>query len=254
MSSEKRNVSVIILAAGLGTRMKSDKAKVLHEIAGKAMIHYVVETALDVTDDSVVLVLGHQADKVKVEVSQYRDLSFAHQPEQLGTGHAAQCALPQIADKSRHVVILCGDSPLLRASSINRLIEEHIYLNHDLTVLAFEDQNPTGYGRIIIDESNRVKAIVEEADATQDQKAIKIVNSGIYCVEKDFLFRALKQIRADNAQREYYLTDIVKLASLENRSVGMNLGLDKKEFMGVNSIDELKLAEFILKGGYSKTA
>lgn len=95
---------------------------------------------------------------------------------------------------------------------------------------------------------------MEEADATQDQKAIKIVNSGIYCVEKDFLFRALKQIRADNAQSEYYLTDIVKLASLENRSVGMNLGLDKKEFMGVNSIDELKLAEFILKGGYSKTA
>lgn len=247
MAMESGHVSVIILAAGLGTRMQSTKAKVLHELSGKAMIRYVVETATTVADDRVVLILGHQADKVMDEVAGHPGLHFAIQSEQLGTGHAALCALPKIPKQTKHVIILCGDSPLLRARSINRLVDDHIINNHELTVLAFEEPNPKGYGRIIIGEDRRVEAIVEEADATPEQRKIKTVNSGIYCVERDFLFRALEKIQPNNAQKEYYLTDIVQVATSENRSVGINLGLDKNEFMGINTMEELALAESILE-------
>ena len=183
----KNNCSVIILAAGLGTRMKSDKAKVLHEIMGRPMVLYVVETAKKAVGASVVIVVGHQAEKVREVVSEKAQVSYALQEKQLGTGHAALCALPYLPDETEEVVILCGDVPLLTAETVRQLLSDHSLSGRDLTLLAVDVEKPTGYGRILFDENRNLLKIVEEADATVEQKKIQTINSGIYCVKKMFL-------------------------------------------------------------------
>ena len=141
------DLAVIILAAGLGTRMKSNKAKVLHEILGKPMVMYVVEVAKKIAGDNVVLVVGNQAEKVRKVVSEQTNVLFALQEEQLGTGHAVLCAIPQIPSHVREVVILCGDVPLLTEKTLTGLFEDHVKAQRDISLLAVEIENPTGYGR-----------------------------------------------------------------------------------------------------------
>ncbi len=240
-------VAVVILAAGLGTRMKSHKAKVLHEVLNRPMISYVVETAVAVVGDQVVVVVGHQADRVRSVASAEAEVRFAVQEQQLGTGHAVMCALPQLGREAEHVVILCGDVPLLTTVTVEKLIADHIDGHRDLTVLAVELSDPTGYGRILTDTGQNLRGIVEEADADARQKTIRLINSGIYCVQRGFLASALKRIDSDNAQGELYLTDIVGVGYREKRSLGIVVGDDADEIVGVNSVEDLRVAESLLR-------
>ena len=240
-------IGIIILAAGLGTRMKSNKAKVLHEVCGKAMINYVAETARKVAGDNVVLVLGNQADRVRRTVSKLGPLIYAYQEKQQGTGHAVLCALPHIPEQCREVVILCGDVPLIKANTVNALISSHTAEKRDISVLAVELKDPTGYGRILLDESGQVQAIVEESDATAEQKRIRLINTGIFCVQKTFLLDAVPRIQSDNAKGEMYLTDIVEIAYREKKHVGVAVGGNYLEVTGINTIQELKKVERAMK-------
>ena len=230
------NFAAIILAAGLGTRMKSDRAKVLHEILGRPMVGYVVDTAVKVADDNVVMVVGYQADKVQEAVDQFAKVRYAIQSEQLGTGHAVACALPVVPDGCHHVLILCGDVPLVTERTVRELISDHMDFKRDATVLAMQVDNPTGYGRILTDSDEHVVAIVEETDATEEQKAIRVVNTGIYCVEIRFLTEAIHKIKSDNAQGELYLTDIVAIGNREKKNVGVVTSKNVTEFFGINNM------------------
>jgi len=240
-------VAAVILAAGLGKRMKSDKAKVLHEINGKPMVMYVIETAKKVAGNNIVVVIGKQAEKVIEIVSKEYKVIFALQKEQLGTGHAVKCALPYLPEYLEQVLILCGDVPLISYDTVKRLYEEHIRLSRDISVLAVEAGNPKGYGRIILDNENNVSGIVEETDATDAQKQIKIINSGIYCVKRAFLEYSLNKISSNNAQSEFYLTDIIKIGYNYNKNVGAVIGQDNEELLGINSNQDLMAIERIIQ-------
>ncbi|MFA6010245.1 MAG: NTP transferase domain-containing protein [Desulfobacteraceae bacterium] len=241
-----KNIAVIILAAGKGTRMKSDKAKVLHEINGKPMINYVVETASKIAGDNIVVVVGHQRQEVKNAVLLTANARFALQEEQKGTGHAVHCALPEIDSSIDDIVILCGDVPLISSETIKNLINKHENENAAVTVLAVTVENPKGYGRMIINKDGAVHKIVEEADANDSEKAICLINSGIYCVEKDFLFQSILKIKDSNAQNEFYLTDIVGIASLDHMRVSLFEGSSADEVIGVNTCDDLDKAQQLL--------
>ena len=184
MQSNEKNVAVIILAAGLGTRMKSNKAKVLHEILGVPMVFYVIETARQIAGNDIILVIGHQAPIIRKMVSAKAQVTFALQEKQLGTGHAVLSAMPFLPGHVEDVVILCGDVPLLTSKTVIQFIHDHKTAKRDISILAVEMDQPKGYGRILIDENNNVSGIVEEADASAQQKPIKRINTGIYCAKK----------------------------------------------------------------------
>lgn len=241
-----KTVSIIILAAGLGTRMKSNTAKVLHKISGKPMISHVLASACDVAGEDVIVVVGHQADLVKDACLKVSPVSFAIQKEQRGTGHAVLCAMPEVPETVHNVIILCGDTPLLKAETIRALLDDHINKNRDLSLLAVEIEDPTGYGRVVINADRELTRIVEEADATADEKNISIVNSGIYCVTKDFLSASLHKITPDNAQGEFYLTDIIGVGYSMGKHIGVLVGSNPEEVSGVNSPADLKAVEKLM--------
>ncbi len=247
MAFNKEKQAVVILAAGLGKRMKSGKAKVLHEILGKPMIMYVVETANRIAGNNVVLVIGNQADKVREMVSESAEVIFALQKNQLGTGHAVSCALPYLPDHTQEVVVLCGDVPLLTFETVMRLIKDHVKAKRDISLLAVEIDNPKGYGRVLLDKNGNVSGIVEEADASAEQKRIKTINTGIYCIKKEFLFDSLQKVKSDNVQGEFYLTDIVKIGYREGKVVGVIIGGDGEETIGVNNRHDLMTVENIMR-------
>lgn len=247
MANIQTETAVIILAAGQGKRMKSDKAKVLHEILGKPMVMYVLETAKKIADKNVVLVIGNQADSVKTTVSKNFKPIFALQEKQLGTGHAVSCALPYLPGNIGEVIILCGDVPLLTHETLMRFFEDHVNAGRDLSILAVELENPEGYGRILVDEKRRLLGIIEEADASMEQKKIKIINTGIYCVKRDFLFESLKKVKSDNIQSEFYLTDIVEIGYNEEKIIGVMVSEDWEETVGVNNSQDLIQAENIMR-------
>ena len=240
------NSVVVILAAGKGTRMKSGKAKVLHHISHRPMIMYVVETAAQISGQNVVVVVGNQAEEVQAIVSQSADVKFAYQKEQKGTGHAVLTALPVLPEHCQHVVILSGDVPLIRVATIKQLVSEHVEQQNDITILGVKLNEPFGYGRIIINKSGDVEKIVEEADASEAEKKIKIVNSGIYCTNKRFLEISLNRINTNNMQNEIYLTDIVGIANTLNKKTGLMICKDQIEVMGVNTRQDLKNIEALL--------
>jgi UDP-N-acetylglucosamine diphosphorylase/glucosamine-1-phosphate N-acetyltransferase len=237
-----RNAGAIILAAGKGTRMKSDQAKVLHEISGVPMIRYVVETALSVVDH-VVVVVGHQAKSVRAALSSYKNLRFAVQTEQLGTGHAVLTALPALSPGTTDVVILCGDTPLIKPRTLGELLQRHWGRTRGLTVLTTTLENPFGYGRIVLNPAGHVVAIVEESDATETERRICMVNTGTYCINTDFLKKSLPDLTTDNAQGEFYLTDIVERSHLEGVPAAVVEVDDALEVLGVNTLDDLAVAE-----------
>jgi UDP-N-acetylglucosamine diphosphorylase/glucosamine-1-phosphate N-acetyltransferase len=240
-------IAVVILAAGLGTRMKSNKAKVLHEVCGRPMVRYVVETARKVAGNDVILVVGNKAEKVRETVSELGAFRYAHQAEQLGTGHAVLCALPHIPEHCEEVVILCGDVPLIKADTVMHLVNSHTDEKRDVSVLAVELDDPTGYGRILLDENSRVRAIVEESDATPEQKGITLINSGIFCVKKQFLLWAVPEIKSNNVQGEIYLTDIIEIAYAGKKHIGVTVGGNTFEVTGINTVQELKRVERVIK-------
>lgn len=241
-----KDIAVVVLAAGKGTRMKSDKAKVLHEINGKSMIIYVVESAAKVVGNNVIVVIGHQRDEVKHAVLSAVKATFALQAEQMGTGHAVMCALPEIGSNVSDVVILCGDVPLISPETINSLIDKHKNERADVTVLAVHVSNPKGYGRMVTGEDGSLIKIVEEADSNVIEKKICLINTGIYCVRTDFLKESLAKIKDNNSQREYYLTDIIGIASHGKKRVSLFIGSSHEEVVGVNTCDDLNNAKLLM--------
>ncbi len=236
-----KDVAAVILAAGKGTRMKSNKAKVLHEISGSPMIHYVVETVLAVIPD-VVVVVGYQGEQVREALAGYPMLRFAIQEKQLGTGHAVMTALPKLGMATKDVVVLCGDTPLIRKRTLHSLINEHKEGAKMLTLLATKLVDPTGYGRILLDSGGNVCRIVEESDATQEQRNVKTVNTGTYCISFNFLKMFLPTLGTDNAQGEFYLTDIVEGAYQGNVPAYAIRVEDSFEVLGINTKKDLAIA------------
>jgi UDP-N-acetylglucosamine diphosphorylase/glucosamine-1-phosphate N-acetyltransferase len=254
MQRLNNNVAIIILAAGLGKRMKSKKAKVLHKILNRPMIMYVVETATKIAGNDVIVVVGHQAQKVIDVVSKQTQVHFALQDSQLGTGHATLCALPFIPEYVEEVIILCGDVPVLSPITVQRLLDDHLSAKRDLSLLAVSVDNPKGYGRILVNENRHLLKIIEEADATEEQKMIKTVNAGIYCVNKNFLIEALQQLQPNNAQGELYLTDIAEIGYKKNKAIGVVFCDDSKEVIGVNNNQDLIAAEVVMRSRLTKTS
>lgn len=238
-------IAAIVLAAGKGSRMKSEKAKVLHPVAGRPMILHVVDAALGVAVN-IVVVVGTQAEEVKSLVLAHASVDFAFQPEQKGTGHAVLCAMPALPKNADQVLILCGDVPLISRDTLAHLAAQHIANGHDITVLAANVDNPTGYGRVKQKADGTVACIVEESDATAAEKDITTVNTGIYIVDRPFLESALLQIKTDNAQTEMYLTDIVEIAVESGRRVGLMICQDNREMMGINSRQDLQRVEALV--------
>lgn len=239
-------IAVIILAAGKGTRMKSEKAKVLHEVGGKPMLSYVLDRAGEIGSKKTVVVIGHQADKVR-EAFLDKDIFFVEQKEQLGTGHAVMQAEKALSRFKGDILILSGDVPLITSAILRGLMDAHKKREAILTVLTAEPEDPYGYGRIIKDSKGKINKIVEEKDATAKERKVKEVNTGIYCVDSAFLLKALKKIEPKNVQKEYYLTDIVGIAVKEKKAVAANKASDFKEVMGINSRIELAEAECIIR-------
>ncbi|MBF0303838.1 MAG: NTP transferase domain-containing protein [Desulfamplus sp.] len=239
-------VGVIILAAGKGTRMKSDIPKVLHQINGQAMINLVVGCAASLFGQNIVVVVGHKAELVQNEIDRHFKVVYAFQEKLLGTGDAVRTAVPFLNNNVRHVLVLCGDVPLIRKETIKNFVDYHISNNYDISVFGVTVDLPTGYGRLIFDDKkNQFISICEEADSTSEQKTINRVNSGIYCIKKNFLTDALDLIGTDNVQKEYYLTDLVSIAFREHYSTGCFMGDNPEEVMGVNTVDELQQAEHL---------
>ena len=244
----KSQFCALILAAGKGTRMKSDMAKVLHILEGKPLLYYSLKAAREAGAEKIVVIVGHQADRVR-ESFPDPDLIFVDQMPQLGTGHAVMQARGALADYRGLTVILCGDVPLLKPETVRSLIHHHQKTQACVTVLTTEPPGPHAYGRIVKSSRGDVLKIVEHRDATEDERKILEINTGIYCVDTRFLFAALAQVKNDNQQKEYYLTDIVEIAVREGRKVQAYLTADDVEVMGINTLEELKKAGVYLKTG-----
>lgn len=244
-------LAVAILAAGLGKRMKSpDKPKVMFEIAGKPMIQYVVELAFKVNADIVVPIVGHHREQVIDCLSRLfpdKDIEFAVQGQQLGTGHAMMQTADMLKDFDGNILILSGDVPLLKYETVEKLITEHLENCNDATLLTTVFENSIGYGRIVRDADGHFEKIVEEKDATDQQRKIKEINPAIYIVKANVLFDALSRITPENNQKEYYLTDIFNFIPKEK--TGTVVTSDELEVTGVNSIEQLAEMEKALISG-----
>lgn len=234
----------IILAAGQGTRMKSRLPKVLHKVAGKPMLGHVLDTLKTAGIKRQIVVLGHGAELIEEWLPQ--GIEVVYQREQLGTGHAVLQAKELLKDTTGKVMIVCGDTPLLQASTLKGLLNKHINTNAQVTILTADIANPQGYGRIIR-ENNQVKAVVEEKDATNEEKVVTEINTGSYCFNSQFLQDYLGKLTNNNAQGEYYLTDLIKLAKDANLKVEAFLLEDIRESLGINNRIQLAEAEKILK-------
>ena len=223
------NLNIVILAAGKGTRMYSDKPKVLHAIAGKSMLQHVVDTASKLNPSKTIIVYGHGGEAVPKSLV-HQTAVFVLQEPQLGTGHAVQQALPEL-DEEGISLVLYGDVPLIQQETLTKLITDE----KSLTLLTLTLENPKGYGRIIRNEYGQVKSIIEEKDATQEQRQVKEINTGILAAPTKLLREWLKNLRNENAQREYYLTDIVAMAVEQQVEIRTVQPGNEWEVMGINS-------------------
>ena len=232
------------MAAGLGTRMKSKRAKVLHELGGLPLIAYVTRAAQALNPQTIVVVVGHQAEEVERAVlAEAGELaSFAVQAKQRGTGDAVESARSLLETSDSLVLVLSGDVPLIKVETLRKFIEHHHDSRADCTILSVRLENPTGYGRIIRDANNSFQKIVEHRDATDEQRQVKEINSGIYCFDARDLFRALRKVEPANDQGEYYLTDVAEIILRSGGKVDVYLHHDTREVSGINTRAEL--AEF----------
>ncbi|MCX8129844.1 MAG: bifunctional UDP-N-acetylglucosamine diphosphorylase/glucosamine-1-phosphate N-acetyltransferase GlmU [Clostridia bacterium] len=229
----------VILAAGEGKRMKSKNSKVMHKIAGKALVEWVAEAAGDAGVNQCVLVVGHRADQVKEYMG--NKYEYALQEKQLGTGHAVMQAEKYLEGKDGHVIILYGDTPLVTAETISNALKVHKTNNNSATVITVDLDNPTGYGRIVRDKSGNVIKIVEHKDTTNEEKLITEINSGMYCFTIKDLMAALKELNNNNSQGEYYLTDTLEILVGKGLKVGTVKAENQDEILGIN--DRIQLAE-----------
>ncbi len=236
-------LSIIILAAGKGTRMKSRTAKVLHEVFFAPMVQHVISAIAPLQPADIIIVIGHQGDAVKAALKNNNDITFALQEDQLGTGHAVLAARESISSPKGAVMILCGDTPLIKTETLREMYNNHLRLNATLTLMTTVLDDPANYGRIICDASGNICEIVEQKDCSPEQSAITEINGGIYCVDKEFLFSALDTVGTNNSQGEVYLTDIVKIAVSNGKRIEKYTASSPVDILGVNSRIELAAAE-----------
>ena len=234
------NITAIILAAGKGTRFKSEIPKVLHEFHNKPMIHHVISSVLDSKIESICLVVGYRKDMV-IDACKSFNTTYAFQEEQLGTGHAVVCGLNKCEESSTHCIILAGDCPLIKSETITSLVDLHTQSKAKATLLTAKLDDAGNYGRIIRDENNQIIAIREAKDCTKKELAIQEFNSGIYCFKTSDLKTCIKQLNTNNAQNEYYLTDVIEFFSQSGEIVS-GLCIDNAwEVSGANTQEELNL-------------
>jgi bifunctional UDP-N-acetylglucosamine pyrophosphorylase/glucosamine-1-phosphate N-acetyltransferase len=246
-----KDLGVIILAAGQGTRMKSGLPKVLHKIGGKPLFLHVLETAKLSKPGRVAIVIGHGAAAVR-EAYAGGDVCWVVQEKQLGTGHAVLCAEKSFLDFAGDLLILSGDVPLIQERTLRTMIARHREAKAALTLVTTVLNDPTGYGRILRDEDGGLRSTVEEKDATDEQRRIHEVNAGAYVVQREFLFEALQKVRNDNRQGEYYLPDIVGIGLCLGRRIATVQVEDSREIMGINTREELARMEKTLRERINK--
>ena len=236
--------AAIVLAAGKGKRMKSDLPKVLHEINGRPMIRLLLDTLIPIGFDHLVIVVGHKADLVRKALSDY-PVTFVLQELQHGTGHAVSMAREELAGFEGTTLVAAGDVPFLSRNSVERLFEVHQRTKAAATCLSAVFDDPAGYGRVIRRAgTDLMEAIVEHKDASPEVLAIKEINTGTFCFDNRLMFDAISQIGRDNSQKEYYLTDTVKILHGKGFSVAVVLATNPDEVRGINSVDQLQyLAE-----------
>jgi len=240
-----KKMSTAIMAAGKGTRMKSDLPKVLHKMNGRSMVHYVIDLAEKINSEKIVLIVGHKKELVEEECKN-RKVEFAEQSPQLGTGHAIQMTEPEFNGYDGDILVLSGDVPLLTEKSIKALIKEHKKTKATATLLTADLDDPFGYGRIIRSSDDSVEGIVEHKDASENQLKIKEINVGIYLFDARHLFAALKNVKNENSQGEYYLPDVIPMFIENCLDVRAVKSESFDETRGINNIDQLKEAETIL--------
>ena len=243
--STTRNIEAVVLAAGKGTRMKSDLAKVLHPLADRPLLDHVLTTIRAAGVDRTVVVVGHQAADVEASC-QGSGLDFVLQEPQLGTGHAVQMAVPKL-DPKGFCVVLAGDVPLLRPETLRRLIKETLDQDAAAVVLTCVVPDAGAYGRIVKDQDGRVLRIVEAKDATDEEMAIREYNTGVFCFRTDLMIQALENLTTQNVQGEYYLTDTVAWLVGQGHPVLATSTDDPGEVAGINTVDQLAGAEEYLK-------
>jgi bifunctional UDP-N-acetylglucosamine pyrophosphorylase/glucosamine-1-phosphate N-acetyltransferase len=243
-NTSSKTLNVLVMAAGLGTRMKSKRAKVLHELGGAPLIAHVVRAAQALDPKTILVVVGHQAEEVEQAVLDgVGELaSFVVQAKQRGTGDAVESARSQLEHTDSLVLVLSGDVPLIKIETLRKFIEHHDNAGADCSILSVRLENPTGYGRIIRDESGAFQKIVEQRDANDEQRQVREINSGIYCFDSEELFRALRKVQPANDQGEYYLTDVAEIILRNGGKVSVYLHNDAREVSGINTRAEL--AEF----------
>ena len=238
-------VIAVVMAAGKGTRMKSNKSKLVHQIYGKELVTRVVEIAKKAEVNDIIAVVGYKKEQVQAVLGD--SVKYAYQEEMLGTGHAVMQAVKYLEGRKGKVVVLNGDVPILRPETLKNLIQKSIKNKEYATLLTAIYDNPTGYGRIIRDEGGNVRGIVEQKDATEEQKEIKEINAGIYCFDIEELLLALKEIKPNNAQGEYYLTDVIKIMNDKGLKTGAVIVEDNTEILGVNDRLQLEMLTRILR-------
>lgn len=244
-SSEQKALDVLILAAGLGTRMRSNLAKVLHRIDGRPLINHVCRTAAALAPHKVYVVIGHQGEDVEAAVLEELDsehAEFVWQKQQLGTGDAVNSAREFLQNENSTLLVLSGDVPMIRVETLAALVQQH--LNHRgkgaaCTVLTVKLDDPAGYGRIVRDAEGLFERVVEQKDATEEERKIREINSGIYCFDTQKLFDALSKVQNDNAQGEYYLTDVPGLLRAAGEDISLYHHTDAREVFGINNRVEL---------------
>jgi bifunctional UDP-N-acetylglucosamine pyrophosphorylase / glucosamine-1-phosphate N-acetyltransferase len=239
------NLATVVLAAGAGTRMKSDLPKVMHPLAGRPMLSWVLEACGRLQPERRLVVIGHRYETVLPVLG--ADVGPVHQHEQLGTGHALSMAEPQLADFEGAVLVMSGDSPLIQHQTLQALVDRFEAERPAVVLMTAVLDDPTGYGRVIRDDAGAVVGIIEEKDATPGQRTMKEVNTGIYCFDRRRLFGALALIKNDNVQAEYYLTDVVDVMKGQGEAVLAQTAADPIELQGVNSRAELARAETVIQ-------
>ena len=240
-------LAVIILAAGKGTRMQSDMAKVLHPLCRKPLVVWAIEAAQTLNPERIIVIVGHQAPAVQAEIeSRFSGIEFALQSQMLGTGHAVQQAEPLLRDFDGDIVVTCGDAPLLKGETLRHLVERKHEQNAAASMLIGRLDEPGSYGRVRCDEDGTVHEIIEAKDADEATRALRTVNSGTYCFEASKMWPQIGMLDKDNASGELYLTDVIGfLTSLGERVAGIFIA--EREMTGVNTKQQLEELEFMLQ-------
>ena len=238
-----KELRVVILAAGKGTRMNSELPKVLHKLQGKPLIDYVIDQSELLNPKEIILVVGFKKDYIIEHTAKRINLKYATQMKQLGTGHAVLQKSELLKNKKRHILILYGDVPNIKASTLQPIIDDHILTNRDLTLITAEIDDPAGYGRIIRDKNGSLLKIVEEKDCNDYEKKIKEWNPGIYIFKIPEVFEVLNNISTNNASKEYYLTDAIGIAQQSNMQIKAIKIADSNEVIGVNTTYQLEKLE-----------